>query len=178
MNLKKYMIHGLGSLMDGLIAYVDADRYFYDGLADLYCVVRLEQGSKLFPTFSVPLKDESFYIRRDCLSLVEEDEEIEFETSNPYGKFMSEHRYVSSSGVTVTWVMYEEAMTVSVAQEGVTLLNTIFQGTRQEVFDFLCGIDRSYDMDDIVFDLNQKKSDEMWGVKYRRKIEFYGQEEE
>jgi hypothetical protein len=159
MNLKKCRVAGVGDLFDGLIVFVDRDGWIFHDNCPLYPIVRVQQGSKLFSEWSVPIQLESLYIAGNRLTDVPDDDDVEFDLTSPWGSFIAEHRHVSPSGVHLVWCNYEDALTVSISQDGKTLYNDVFRGMdADEVYEFLCKRtqDTDYDMDEIVFDLKKR----------------------
>lgn len=149
--MKKYKIRNLCTLLDGLV--VDAE--FNDSL-NLYSVVRIEQKNHLMASFSNPVFEESFFISPK--HLVEyQDEDVEFDTTSPYGKFISS-KCVIYKNLIVTLNKFERAVSVKVQEESTkrTLYSHSFFSKTRDVLKLISLVeDEVYETDDLIFDLQE-----------------------
>lgn len=154
---KKYKISGLGTLLDGMIAYVKAEDVDYVKDACAVEIVRLESKSNLFSdkNFSDPLRKESLYVRGDCLKPYEE-EKIEYEVSNPYGELLREMTY-HLGRYDVVVCDYKYCTTIVVKSQDTIVERGVIDSEQQR--DELDGLlldavnGGNYDMDYFIFDI-------------------------
>jgi len=146
--MKKCKIHGLGEPFDGLIVHVE------DASGTLFGIRRIESKHHLFDSFSLPIGD-GLYI--DGCNIEEyDDEEIEQLSGNPFGEYVRD-QLTNVGGMSILMVEYENAVSVSVTQDGSVIYSHCFMGSkyqRDSVIELL-GSNGGYDFDNISFDLKE-----------------------
>lgn len=149
MGLKKYIVRGLGEFFDGLVISCQEELN-----GDWILVEKIEQPSRLFETFSIPVS-EGLKIKTSKLTPYEEPNE-DYLTDNPFGKYKSEGK-IERDGVTILWGLYSRALTVNVKNLDRTILSkNVFEqdkilNTKNFLNEISC--DDAYDIHDTIFDL-------------------------
>ncbi len=123
--MRKFMLKGVGKPFDGLVVSlfeIDDDHQLDDDPNQLFEIERVESPHTLFGAFSLPIAN--LWVAAYCLDPYEDPADDEYDTENPYGKFVAEQR-VFKGDVTVVMTTYERAAVVKVSDQE----NTLYSGT-------------------------------------------------
>jgi len=152
MNLKKYVIHGIGKPFNDLIVSLDLDEVNFGDTARIY---RIESSSHLFESFSMPLSS-GLSICVDNAKLYIDPEEIQL-TDNLYGKHIKDYRLHLKDKVILVYSLFDTATTVRIEQDQTVLYAHVFLG-RDERLDpskYLQVCRSNDDASQIIFDLQE-----------------------
>jgi len=157
-TLGKFKIIDVGEPFDGLIAYADQDEFntvhaLPNGIVS---VQRIQSVNKLFPTWSQPINQGTFFLRAKNLLPYEDVEEEEL-TGNPWGPYRYDFQ-ISKGDIKLFCGVFEHATTVKLMQgERLLYTHNYVDDYNTSLHGFLKSIqaDRNYDWDHLVHDLRR-----------------------
>lgn len=152
--MRVFKIKNVNDLFDDLLVHVESNS-FEENENCLVPISRIQKKHDLFEAFSLPVDEESVYIKFSHLEPYE-DKTGDIETDNPYGDFLNNGIFFNEK-YKVSYALFKNALTVRVEEEDTEQILYSHSFIGKDKFDIIwpyltnAMASSDFDWDDVLF---------------------------